>query len=47
VAFDIYTEAFKNYNYGLGSAKAVVFFVIIASITLFQVWTTKKKEVEI
>ena len=33
VTLDIYREAFQNNNYGLGSAKALVFFVIILVIT--------------
>jgi raffinose/stachyose/melibiose transport system permease protein len=46
VAMDIYNEAFGRSNMGLGSAKAVIFFIIIAAITLLQVWLTKRKEVE-
>ena len=30
---DIYREAFQKNNYGLGSAKAIVFFVIVLVIT--------------
>jgi raffinose/stachyose/melibiose transport system permease protein len=44
-AFDIYCEAFKRNNYGFGSAKAVVFFGIVAAISLLQVYVTKRKEV--
>ena len=33
-------------NYGLAQAQAVVFFVIIAIISLTQVYVTKKREVE-
>lgn len=46
VALDIYLEAFQNNNYGLGTAKAVVFFLIVAGITALQVKLTKSKEVE-
>ncbi|MFS0614422.1 carbohydrate ABC transporter permease [Lederbergia ruris] len=46
VAMDIYLEAFTRSNMGLGSAKAMIFFIIIAIITLTQVWLTKRKEVE-
>lgn len=46
VAMDIYNEAFGRSNMGLGSAKAIIFFVIIATITLLQVWLTKRREVE-
>jgi len=45
VALNIYFEAFQNYNYGIGSAKAIVFFLIVAFITSIQVYVTKKKEV--
>ena len=34
VTLDIYREAFQNNNYGLGSAKALVFFVIITQLVL-------------
>lgn len=33
-------------NYGLAQAQAVIFFVLIASISLLQVYLTKKREVE-
>ncbi|WP_416149918.1 carbohydrate ABC transporter permease [Salipaludibacillus sp. HK11] len=45
VALNIYFEAFQNNNYGIGSAKAFVFFLIVAFITSIQVYVTKKKEV--
>lgn len=46
LALNIYTESFVNNNYGLGSAKAVVFFLVVAAITVTQVYLTKKREVE-
>ncbi len=46
LAINIYTEAFVNNRYGLGAAKAFLFFIIVATITTFQVFYTKKKEVE-
>ncbi len=46
VALNIYTEAFRNNHYGLGTAKALIFFVIVAFITTLQVRFTKKREVE-
>lgn len=46
VAMNIYNEAFQNNRYGLGTAKAILFFVIVAVITTFQVRLTKSKEVE-
>ncbi|HZG85580.1 sugar ABC transporter permease [Paenibacillus sp.] len=46
VAMNIYAEAFTNNRYGIGSAKALVFFVVVAVITLLQVTLTKRREVE-
>ncbi|RJX37432.1 sugar ABC transporter permease [Paenibacillus pinisoli] len=46
VAMNIYNEAFSNNRYGLGTAKAIIFFVIVAVITSIQVKFTKSKEVE-
>lgn len=46
VAMNIYNEAFLNNRYGLGTAKALLFFVIVALITVIQVRVTKSKEVE-
>ncbi|WP_370876044.1 carbohydrate ABC transporter permease [Evansella vedderi] len=46
VAINIYQEAFTNNNYGVGSAKAIIFFVIVAIFTTAQVMFTKKREVE-
>ncbi|CAM4355935.1 carbohydrate ABC transporter permease [Paenibacillus tarimensis] len=45
VALNIYLEAFQNNRYGLGTAKALVFFVVVALITTIQVWLTKRREV--
>ncbi len=44
-AMNIYNEIFSLNNYGYGQAKAIVFFVVVAFITLIQVSITKKKEV--
>lgn len=46
VALNIYNEAFLNNRYGLGTAKALLFFLIVAIITIIQVRITKSKEVE-
>ncbi len=46
VAINIYQEAFQNNRYGLGTAKAIIFFVVVAIFTTFQVMATKKREVE-
>ncbi|MGA6835878.1 carbohydrate ABC transporter permease [Priestia megaterium] len=46
LALNIYTEAFVNNRYGLGEAKALIFFIVVAAITIIQVTYAKKKEVE-
>ncbi|WP_442602537.1 carbohydrate ABC transporter permease [Paenibacillus sp. KN14-4R] len=46
VAMNIYAEAFQNNNYGLGAAKAFLFFIVVAVVSSLQVYVTKKKEVE-
>ncbi|GAB6928591.1 sugar ABC transporter permease [Paenibacillus sp. JCM 10914] len=46
VAMNIYNEAYTNNRLGLGTAKAVVFFIVVAIITSLQVRFTKSKEVE-
>jgi raffinose/stachyose/melibiose transport system permease protein len=47
VALNIYQEAFRNNNYGLGTAKALIFFIVVAIISTIQVAYTKRKEVEV
>ena len=44
-AMNIYNEIFQLNNFGYGQAKAFVFFIIVAVITLVQVGITKRKEV--
>ncbi|MCP3741719.1 carbohydrate ABC transporter permease [Rossellomorea sp. BNER] len=46
VAINIYQEAFQNNRYGLGTAKSILFFIVVAVFTTIQVMMTKKKEVE-
>ncbi|CAH1223906.1 Melibiose/raffinose/stachyose import permease protein MelD [Paenibacillus plantiphilus] len=46
LAYNIYTEALINNKYGLGTAKAMLFFFAVSLITVTQVWLTKRKEVE-
>ncbi len=46
VAMDIFQEAFQYNRFGLGTAKALIFFVIVALITATQVYLTKRREVE-
>jgi raffinose/stachyose/melibiose transport system permease protein len=45
-AMNIYREIFNMNNYGYGQAKAILFFIIVAVVTLIQVMATKKREVE-
>ena len=45
LAYNIYAEALINNRYGLGTAKALLFFVAVSLITVTQVWITKRKEV--
>ncbi len=44
-SLNIYNEIFSLNNFGYGQAKAILFFLVIAVITLFQVTITKKREV--
>ena len=43
---DIYREAFQNNNYGLGSAKAIVFFVIVLVLTQLVLSIFESREVK-
>ncbi|AZK46655.1 carbohydrate ABC transporter permease [Paenibacillus lentus] len=45
LAYNIYAEALINNRYGLGTAKALLFFLAVSAITITQVWVTKRKEV--
>ena len=47
ISMNIYNEAFVNYNMGIGQAKAIVFFVVLLTIALVQVYYNKKREVEL
>mgnify|MGYP002623999051 CR=1 FL=1 len=46
VALNIYKEAFQNNRYGVGTAKALIFFIVVALISTLQVYATRRKEVE-
>jgi raffinose/stachyose/melibiose transport system permease protein len=46
LAYNIYSEAFTYHRYGLGSAEAVLFFFILAVITVIQLSVMKKREIE-
>ncbi len=45
-AMNIYYQAFQYNDYGLGSAKAIVFFIVVGVISTAQVLITKRWEVE-
>lgn len=45
-AMNIFNEIFGYGHYGLGQAKAIIFFLIVAIITITQVVITKRKEVQ-
>jgi raffinose/stachyose/melibiose transport system permease protein len=46
LALNIYKEAFVVNNMGIGQAKAIIFFILVTTISLIQVYFNKKKEVE-
>ena len=47
LALNIYTTAVINNDYALGQAKAVLFFIILAAVSIIQVRISNKKEVEL
>ncbi len=47
LALNIYNTAIAKNQYAIGQTKAVVFFVILAMVSLTQVYFSKKKEVEL
>lgn len=46
MAMNIYNEIFSLSHFGYGQAKAIIFFIAVAIITLIQVTITKRREVE-
>lgn len=46
VAYNIYREAFTNSNYGMATAKSLVFVSFVLVVTVIQLRITKSKEVE-
>lgn len=46
VAMNIYNTAFVENKMGYAQAKAIIFFLFVAIISLTQVYVTKRKEVE-
>lgn len=47
LALNIYTTAVTRNNFAQGQAKAVIFFIILAVVSLVQVSINKKKEIEL
>ncbi len=47
LALNIYTTAVINNDYAVGQAKAVLFFIILAAVSIIQVRISNKKEVEL
>jgi raffinose/stachyose/melibiose transport system permease protein len=46
LALNIYKTAFTFNKFGLAQAKAVMFLITVAVITLTQIYYSKKREVE-
>jgi len=46
VAYNIYKEAFTNHNYGMATAKSLIFVVFVLMVTVLQMKVTKSKEIE-
>lgn len=47
IAMNIFREIFSYNHYGYGQAKAIMFFILIAAVTITQVALTKRKEVQL
>lgn len=43
IVYSIYREGFFNLNYGYASAEAMVLFVIILALTLFEFWLLERR----
>lgn len=46
ISMYVYKKAFTERAYGIGQAQAVILFIIVALISITQVYLSKKKEVE-
>lgn len=46
IAMDIYRTAFTQNSMGYGSAKALIFTLLVVAVTTLQLWLTSRKEVE-
>jgi raffinose/stachyose/melibiose transport system permease protein len=47
LALNIYSTAIAENNYAVSQAKAVLFFIILAVVSILQVRTSNKKEVSL
>ena len=47
ISLNIYNTAFQENNFGLAQAKAMIFMIVVAAISLVQLNITKNKEVEL
>lgn len=47
VAYNIYQEAFSNNQYGLATAKSLIFVIFVLMVTAVQMKITKSREVEV
>jgi len=47
VALNIYYEAFSYSNFGIGSAKSLIYFILVGGVTMLQVRFTNNREVEV
>ena len=47
LALNIYNTAFTGNNLAEGQARALIFFVVLVAISLFQVSASKRREVEL
>ena len=46
LAINIYQEAFEKNNYGVGNAKAILFFVTVVVFSLLQNYLTRRNASE-
>jgi raffinose/stachyose/melibiose transport system permease protein len=47
VAMRVYNKAFISEQYGIGQAEAFILFLMVVIVTMFQVYFSKKAEVEV
>lgn len=47
LAMEIYNTAFSDYDMAYAQSKAVIFFILVATIALIQVYFNKKREVDL